>query len=231
MDLFSELQSTVYNDLTSGSESTLFPVDTVKLNINRAYRKAGALFRWAETEDAKKTSTVAGQEYYDYPQTWRPDSVWKLEIDGIDYGDPLLFKDYLLEKENDFPSGLEKAWSNQWRRYFVYPIPTANGSYNISIWGQKTVDKLVNDSDTTIFSYSMPECNDAVVLEAVAICKAKADQKNDGEFLSIEAKQILINAWAKIQQEQKKYEPTQPFFEVQDFFARGGQRTRTGRFD
>lgn len=231
MDLFSEIRAVVYDDLTSGTESTLFSQTTVDRNINRAYRKAGALFRWAETEDAKKTSTVNGQEYYDYPQTWRPDSVWKLEIDGVDYGDPLIFKDYLIEKENDFPSGLEKAWSNQWRRFFVYPIPTANGSYNISIWGQKVVDALVNNSDTTIFSYAMPECNDAVAIEAVAICKAKGDQQNDGEFLSMEAKQILINAWAKIQQEQKKYETTQPFFEVPDFFGKGGSKTRIGRFD
>lgn len=231
MDTFSQLQAAVYSDLTAGTESTLFDATTVKRNINRAYRKAGALFRWPETEDAKKTSTVNGQEYYDYPNTWRPDSVWKLEIDGVDYGDPLVFKDYLYEKENDLPSGLEKIWSNQWRRFFVYPIPTSSGSYNISVWGQKVVDELVADADTTIFSYAMPECNDAIVMEAVAICKAKGDQKNDGEFISMEGKQVLLSAWSKIKQENMKYEKTQPFFEVPDFFARGGQRTRTGRFD
>ncbi len=229
MDLFSELQAAVQSDLTIDSGSTLFPLTTIKLALNRAYRKAGGLFRWPETEDAKKTSTKIDHEYYDYPQNWRPDSVWKLKVDGIDYADPLVFKDYLYEKENNIPSGATYLWSSQWRRFFIYPTPTANGNNNICIWGQKVVDSLSADSDTTIFSYSMTECNDAIVNEAVAILKAKGEDNNTSQFRSIQAKQILSIAWDKVRQDQQKYEKTTPFFNVPDFFIRkGGGNTSNG---
>jgi hypothetical protein len=219
MDSFLELQQAVQSDLTVGDESSLFPIATIKLAINRAYRKSAGLFRWPETEDAKKTSTEENQEYYDYPQNWRPDSVWKVTVDDVDYGDPLSFKDYLYEKEEDLPSGKEYMWTSQWRRFFLYPTPTTNGSNNITVWGQEIVAKLADDTDVTIFSYSMPECNDAIVMEAVAILKSKGNDSKTGEMVSIEAKKILATSWSKVRQEQAKYEKTLPFFDVPDLFA------------
>jgi hypothetical protein len=221
MNLFSDLITAVQDDLTVGNESTLYTPALIKRAINRAYIKAGGLFRWPETEDAKKTSTQALIEYYDYPSTWRPDSIWKLMVDDVDYGDPLSFKDYLYEKEEDIPCGRDYIWASQWRRYFIYPTPTAAGSYNISVWGQKVVDELVEDAAVTIWSYSMPECNDAVVLEAVAILKSKGELEKGAEFRSMEAKQILAVAWGKVRQDQAKYFRTQPMFDVPDYFGGG----------
>lgn len=219
MDTFLEMQEAVQSDLTVGAESSLFPVATIKLALNRAYRKSAGLFRWPETEDSKTTSTAANQEYYDYPSTWRPDSIWKITIDSVDYGEPMAFKDYLYEKEEDLPSGKTYMWTSQWRRYFVYPTPTTNGTNNVTVWGQEVVDKLTEDTDVTIFSYSMPECNDAIVMEAVAILKSKGNDAKTGEMVSIEAKKILATAWNKIRQEQGKYTKTQPFFDVPDYFS------------
>lgn len=222
MNLFSDLVDAVQSDLTIGDESTLYPLATVKSAINRAYLKCGGLFRWPETEDAKKTSTQANQEYYDYPATWRPDSIWKLTVDDTDYGDALSFKDYLYEKENIsggvLPSERSYIWANQWRRYFIYPTPTTAGSNNIVVWGQKAVDLLSADGDVTIWSYAMPECNEAVILEAVAILKAKGENENSAQFKSTEAKQILVVAWGKIRQEQDRLKSTQPEFTVPDFY-------------
>jgi hypothetical protein len=230
MDNFAELCSTVQSDLNIDSNSTLYSLTTVKLAVNRAYRKAGGLYRWAELEDAQKTSSIASQEYYDYPDTWRPDSMWKLVVDDEDYFDPLVFKDYLYEKENDIPSGADYLWSTQWRRFFIYPTPTANGNNNISIWGVKNVETLVNESDVTIFTYSLPECNEAIVLEAVAILKSKGENEKAGQFRSSEAKQILTTAWGKIRQEQMKYEKTQPFFDVPDLFGKDNIKNEIGKF-
>ena len=222
MNLFSELYAAVLSDLTIGEESSLFPLATVKLAINRAYVKSAGLFRWPETEDAKKTSSQLGIDYYDYPQTWRPDSIWKLEVDDQDYGDPLSFKDYLYEIANvsggELPCGRDYIWSNQWRRYFIYPTPTAAGSNNIVVWGQASVEDMVEDGDVTIWSYAMPDCNEALVLEAVAILKAKGENENSAQFKSAEAKQILVVAWNKIKQEQDKTKSTQPEFDVPDFY-------------
>lgn len=231
MDLFSELISAVQSDLTIGDESSLYPLDTVKLALNRAYRKAGGLFLWPETEDAKKASSVSGQDYYDYPTNWRPDSVWKLKVDGVRYGEdpdgsPLTYPDYLNFKEDEADS-TDKKWSSQWRRYFISPTPTANGVSNIEVWGQKVVEKMVDLDDITIFSYAAPEGNEAVVLEAVAILKSKGEEEDKGQFRSAEAKQILIVMWGKIRANQAKYEKREPFFEVPDMF----RPRRSGRKD
>ena len=219
MDTFLELITAVQSDLTVTSDSTLYPLATIKLALNRAYRRAGGLYRWPETEDAQKTSTQSSQEYYDYPTTWRPNSAWKLVVDGEDYGDPLVFKDYLYEKENEIPSGADYLWSNQWRRFFMYPTPTSAGSLNISIWGVKIVTALSANADETIFSYAMPECNDAIVLEAVAILRSKGEDNNTSQFKSVEARALLTTAWNKIRQDRAKQEKTQSLFNVPDFFA------------
>lgn len=237
MDLFSDLQTAVQSDLTIDSGSSFISPTTVKLAINRAYRKAGSLFRWPSLEDAKKTSTTENQEYYDAPDTWRPDSIFRVEIDDVQYGEgldgsPMMFDDYLTWKRDSInANSTSKKWAVQWLRFFVYPTPTTTGSNNISIWGMKNVTTLVNDSDTTIFSYSLPECNEALVLEAVAILKNKGEAEKAGAFRSTEAKQILGTAWQKIRQEQAKNEKYQPMFNVTDFFS--GKNTReqvTGNF-
>lgn len=232
MDAFSELIDGLQADLNLNDNSTFPNLITQKLAINRAYRKVGGLFLWPALEDAQKTSSVASQEYYDYPDTWRADSIWKLVVDSVDYGDPLLFKDYLYEKEEDIPSNLDYLWANQARRYFIYPTPTTNGNNNIEIWGFKVVTALSADADQTIFSESMPEVNEAIVLEAGAILKAKGDEEKRGEFRSMEAKQIILVAWSKISKQQAKQEKTQPMFEVQDMFAgrRKGKDNNYGRF-
>lgn len=242
MDQLSELRTAVQSDLTVGAESTLYTPDTVDLGLNRAYRKIGAMFKWEETRAAEKTSTIADHEHYEYPQTWRSNSIWKLTVDGTDYEDPLIFKDYKFETENDLPSGMEKIWSNYGKKFFIYPIPTTTGDKNISIHGYKFVEKLVLDGDITIFSYSMPEINEAIVLEAVEILKAKGEVSKiervdtiGGQLLSPAARNIVVSTWTKISQEQAKLVRTTPQFRTPDFFgnrlnARDIIKNRIGNF-
>ena len=237
LNTYQDLWEAVQSDLNVQDEAPLFPLATVKKVVNRAYIKVGGLFRWSGTEDAKKTSTQTNQEYYDYPSNWRDNSIWRLEVDDNQYGEtpdgsPMVFEDFLQWKADSANDGsTKKKWANQKRRYFIYPIPTSAGSYNISVWGQKVVDALSGASDYTIFSYSMPEVNEAIVLEAVAILKSKGEEEKSGEFRSTEAKQICIVAWNKTRQEKSKYEKTQPFFDVPDFFGRGGSGGQnTGNF-
>jgi hypothetical protein len=223
MDTFAEIREAVTSDLTIGSESSLYPTATVDMAINRAYTKAGALFPWPELMDAKTTTTQA-VEYYDYPSNWRSNSIWKLTIDGVRYGEdpdgsPLSYDDFMNWKE-DNSTATDKKWANQWRRYFISPTTTAG--LTLCIWGIMVTEKLVENADVTIFSYSMQECNEAIILEAVAILKAKGEQEKAGEFRSLEAKQILAMAWGKIRTENAKYEKIQPFFDVPNFFSGNG---------
>lgn len=236
MITFSDLVQAVQDDLTVGDESTLYAPALIKRAINRAYRKVAGVFPWPELQDAKKTSTQVNQEYYDYPQNWRSNSIWKLEVDGDRYGEdpdgsPLSFDDYLNWK-TDYPDNTtDKKWANQWRRFFIWPIPTTQGDNNIVVWGVKAVSDLSADADTTIFSYSTPEANEAIELEAGAILKSKGEDDKSAQFKSTEAKQILAVAWSKIAREQAKYEKNQPFFEVNDMFGGSNSKDLRGRFD
>ncbi len=234
MDTLAEMRTAVQSDLTVGDESTLFTPTAIDLAINRAYRKAGALFPWPELQDARKTTTQTNQEYYDYPETWRSNSIWKLDIDGVRYGEdpdgsPTSFDDYLSWKEDNSTSTTKK-WANQWRRFFIRPVPTVATGV-ISVWGIEMTATLSNGSDYTIFSYHATECNEAIVLEAVAILKAKGEQEKAGEFRSLEAKQILATAWGKIRMEQGKYEKIEPFFNVPDYYSGSGSSEKIGDFD
>ena len=245
MDTLSDLVQAVQDDLTIGDESTLYSPTLIKRTINRAYIKCSALFPWPELQDAKKTVTQANIDYYDYPQNWRSNSIWKLGVtdDSAEdprYGEepdgsPLSFDDYLIWKE-DNPDSTDKKWANQWRRFFISPTPTVTGSLDtginvILIWGIKVPTALSEDADTTVFSYSSPEINEAIVLETVAILKAKGDNEKSAEFRSTEAKQILIGSWGKIAKENSKYEKNQPFFDVPDLFGGGNSKDLRGRFD
>lgn len=218
MDSFIDLINATYSDLTASSESDLYNLTAVMLAVNRANQKAGSLFKWPKTQSAQTTDTQKNIDYYDVPDNWKPDSAWKLTVDDLDYGKPLLFEDYLKFKE-DNPASVVKKWSQQWTRYFISPTPTADGVKNISIFGFESVAWLVNDTDTTIFSYNMRDCNDAIVQEAVAILKAKAEDENSSIFRSTTAKSILTTAWVKIQQGQMHKRKIQPMFQVPDFFG------------
>src|SRR3990167_9098153 len=230
MDDLADLVQATQDDLNVDDNSTLYPQAVIKRAINRAKRKAEALYPWSELHDAKKTTTQTDQEYYDYPSNWRTLSVWKLTVTptGADeerYGEdpdgsPLSFDDYLNWKE-DYPDSTDKKWSNQKRRFFIWPIPTVATS-TIAVWGimVSTAD-LVEDADETIFTDSAPECNEAIELEAVAILKAKGDNEKSAQFKSAEAKQILTTAWAKIVKENAKYEKNMPFFNVEDYYGKG----------
>jgi hypothetical protein len=91
--------------------------------------------------------------------------------------------------------------------------------------------KLTLDGSVTIFSYSTPEGNEAVVSEAVAILRNKGSEDKTGQFRSLEAKQLLSIAWDKIVKEKAKYEKNQPFFNVPNFFGDTSTKDLRGLFD
>ena len=235
---FEDLIQAVQDDETIGNESTLYPLALIKRAINRAYVKAHSLFLWTETKEALKTTTQANLEYYDYPQTWRSDSIWRVEIDGDQYGElpdgsPSAFEDYLTWRNDPAnANSTETKWATQMRRYFVFPVPTV-ADLEITVWGHRVPESLTDNANVTVFSYSMPEGNEAIVLEAVAILKSKGELEKSSEFRSAEAKLILVGAWDREKKAQSKYEKTQPFFDVPDFFqsSRVTSKNRIGNFN
>lgn len=219
MDTFDDLRTALRTAMNIDTNSTLYDANTVDLALNQAKWKAEGLYAWPELQDAQKTSAVNGQENYDYPQRWRSMSIWRLSVDGLDYGPPLALKDYLYEIDNNFPNGQKNIWTNQGRQYFIRPIPTVDGDNNIAIWGLKTTDKLANGTDTTIWSYSLPECNVAIVQEATAILKGKGEDLPSDQFYDQGALKTLMAVWQRISSGMAQQQKTKPMFNVPDFFS------------
>ncbi len=238
MNTLAEIRRQVQIDLTVGAESSLYSPTTIDAKINSAYIKVGGLFNWPELTDPKQTSTESGYEYYDFPDTWRTDSMWRLEIGGLQWGElpdgsPMDYNDYLQWRADTAnANSTEKKWAVNGRKFFVFPVPTTTGSFNMDLWGQKNVTTLSLDDDTTIFSNSMPEGNEAIRLETVAILKAKGDEEQKGQFRSIEAMTMLTNAWNRNKANRAVYEKTNALFSVPDLFGNGVQssRDRIGNF-
>lgn len=227
MDNLKEMREALQSDHSVGENSSFFTPDTIDSALNRAYRKVGALFNWPALEDAQKTVTEANENYLDGPSFWNPNSMWRLEINGEVYGDepdhaPMTFHDFLDWKDDTAnANSTDKKWSIQWLRYFFTPTPTVAG-LEVCIWGQKNVTKMTADESETIFTGNMPECNEAIVLEADAILNRKGDALNDGQFLSAEAKQILVLANDKVRKAQARSKKNNVQFYTPDFFARNG---------
>lgn len=236
MDNLGELREAVQSDLNVSSNSSLYPQATIDSAINRSHRKCGGLFKWPILQDALTTTSQANIDYYDAPETWQPRSLWRLTVNGTPYGikpdySPQVYKDFLDWLDNSNSDLTEKRWAVQWRRYFINPAPATAG-LTICVWGLKNVTKLTLDADETIFTNNLPECNEAVVLEASAILKKKGELPQDGLMFSQEAKQILVVAFGKIKQESGKYEKVYPFLNVPNFYNNGGSPVidKTGRF-
>ena len=235
MNTLSEMRTALMSDLNVSSNSSLYPTATLTLALNRAYRKVGGMFKWSALEDALTTSTAVSQEYYEYPDNWKQNSVWRVLIDDNLYGEkpdgsPMIFADYLIWKEENENSTLKK-WANQWKRIFVYPTPTTAGSNNITLYGFKNVSTLSLDADTTIFSNSMIECNEGIVLEAGSILKRKGEDSPASRILNAEARNIWTSAYDTIKTEQSKYEKIQPMFNVPDYYSSTNSKKQiTGNF-
>lgn len=218
MDTLLDIRTGVYYDINAGTESTLYPQAVVDDAINQAYRKIGGLHRWNGTNGAKRTTTQLNINYYDYPASWRPNSIWKLMVNAEDYGDPITFKDFLYETENSIPSGKDYFWANQDDRFFIYPTPTSAG-LNIDIWGQGNITALTADANETIFTNPLPEVNDAIRKEAVAILKhPKGQDASSHTLLSAEALVIVESAWATVKQNTSKAEMTRGGWNTPDYF-------------
>ena len=230
IDTLVEMRGIVQSDLNVTAGSSLYPPTTIDAGLNRAYTKGYRLFRWPGTEWAKYTTTQTNQDYYDAPTDFVPDSIWRVELGGERYGEdpdgsPMNFHDF-LQWRLDNSTSTEKKWAKQWTRYFIWPTPT-DAVTQICIWGQLNPTLMENESDTTIFSYNLPECNEAIIMEAESILKHKGASPKDGEWYSAEAKSIFSIAFTRIKQDNSWEKKIQPMLNVPDFFKtnRGTQVT------
>ncbi|MHA1400155.1 MAG: hypothetical protein ACTSQE_07385 [Candidatus Heimdallarchaeaceae archaeon] len=217
LELVTELQGR----LSAVSTSTVFTTTWLQDQISNAYLWVGSRKPWPPNEKGWIADSLLTQEYYDYPANCKTGSILRLTLDSIEY-DKKNFEDYLdYIKEN--PSDTKtKIFSEYARQYFIFPAPTTNGTDNINIWGTEQVAKLENDSEVTIFSYSEPDINEAIILKAEAVGLKKIGKTSEAKERIEEAQVIIELGYTRIaHREQRNQRLDHPKFDVPDYFSDG----------
>ena len=78
MDTRTEMETELVAQLQVASNSSLFPSTRITSLIQNAYKWATNLFIWTDLVKAKTTSTGTNQEYYDFPEEFRSNTVVRL---------------------------------------------------------------------------------------------------------------------------------------------------------
>jgi len=217
MDTRSELETELVAQLQVAANSSLYPASRITTLIQNAYKKATNIFVWLDLVKAFTGSTKNGYEYYDFPDAIRSSTIVRLEIDGEPYGRKV-FSDYQDYKENN-ANTTKEMFAFYGRFFFVNPIPSADGSSNMDIWGAVQADALSAGSTETIFTNSNPLGNEAVVQLAFAVAIKRIDsslaKKEKEEAIAVLAK-LNLDEW-KATQGSKKLD--NPLFNVPNYFG------------
>ena len=218
---FLELQNELRTRLSASSNSTFWTTDMLKTWLNLANQWACAYKPWPFTEGAKYLSTVANQVYYDYPESFRSDSLTRLTV-ADSSGNPevytkIRYNDFMKYRQ-DNPDGTDQLFTDYNKEYFINPIPTTDG-LEIVVWGQQVPDQLVNDGDTTPFASGNPEGEEAIIKRALMYAQQKAGRYDKAGIERDEATLVLKELWDTISKNQAGYQTKdRPFFKSQDFF-------------
>lgn len=229
---FAAYQQQILDDLSAESTDAFYTTATIKRAINRAMRFVAGYRPWSQTEMAYYRDAEAGNEYYNYPETFKPDSLSKLTYKGVEYT-KVNFRDFLRYQENEI-SGTDKMFSDFRRQYFIYPTPTENETQAIVIWGQEIPAEMVNNSDTDPF-YGDPEMQEIVIKYALGLLykKGRGTMYDKGAALQAEAIQDMTLAWSKQVRRNADYAPKDSVvFKHLNVLpqSNGGRRVKRGTF-
>lgn len=207
------------DDLMSAASSSLFTPTRLLQALQDAHIWATSLYSWPELEVGRDTSSVANQEYYDYPEEFRTDTLSEfIYFDGKAYRKKA-WTDY-LEHQRLNPNSTRRIFADYGRKYFIFPKPTSVAT--ISIWGQIQAPQITLPADQTIFSYHDESGNEAIEKKALSVLVkrinpnlAQAEEKNAVTLLSI--------IWDKIQKRQASAQTLdKPMFRIPDFYSGSG---------
>lgn len=214
-----DLENELRSRLQIASNSTLFPTSRITSIIKDAYMWATQLVIWHDLVRGRKTNSIAGHDYYDYPEDFRSESIIRMEIDDVEYTRKN-FEDFLDYMRNN-PTSTKKMFASFGRQFFINPASTSNGTDNIVVWGAIQAPELTNSTDVSIFSYNKDTANEAVVKKGLSVAISRTD-KNSAKLEETEAIAILLKLSADEQANtQRNQRLNHPMFNVPDFYGKG----------
>lgn len=217
-----ELRASLKLRLSMTGVSTVFADATLNDFLWFSYLFAAGYKPWNKLNKLIKTLSISTDGttvdyFYDYPIEFKTDSISRILVDGKRYH-PKDFDDFLKHREEN-PSDTSKYFSSYGNQYFIFPTPTSTGLEILS-WGQIQPPTWGSDSDTTIFSDSEDELNEAVLLGAMSRAQNSVGKSSEGEKTQLQAEGILNNGWLRMVKRRQIYQKLDnPLFDVPDYYA------------
>lgn len=223
-----DLKTAIRDDLSIATGDSFFSDAYIQRIANRAVKWLAGLHNWQQTQESRKRDSEANQEYYNYPENYKTDSIFKLSFNGDRY-DRKSFEEYEKYKE-DFTSGAtDKIYTDFKRQMFLNPAPTTVAE--ITIWGHVIPDDMSADADTHPFAKE-GELEELIIqyAEGLAKQKGRGTLYNAGVADCQAAESKANKLWEAQKKEQAKYQTKDAeqfdFFEI---LPRNGNQRRTQR--
>lgn len=199
-----DLKTAIRDDLSISTGDAFYADAYVQRIANRAVRWFSALHPWQQTQYAYYRDSVVAQEYYNYPEKFRTDSIFKLKFNGEDY-DRILFSEYLKYQEEPAGSANDKIYSDFRRQFFIHPAPTTVAE--ITVFGHLIPDDMSADADTHPF-VGEQDPEEAILKYAIglALKKGRGTLYDKGVAEINAAKSIADAIWEMQKKEQSKYQ-------------------------
>ena len=234
MQTRSEMETELQLQLQASNNSSLYPASRLTSLIQNAYKSATTLFKWLALARAKTTSTTAkgaGDDvcYYDYPDEFRTNTIFRVQIDGDEYNRKSF--ESFLDYRNRYPTGNAKRIFANYQRFVFISPDTSVGTNNMDIWGIIQAPELSLPGSETIFSGNSDDANMAVIGLALAIALKKVDPKlseKEKTDALLTLGKLNSDEWAEYARDQQL---DTPLFEVPDFFGTPNTNSQIGQFD
>lgn len=228
---FQDFYTAIYDDLSVTTSDVFYTLVYVKRKINQRMKFVAGYFNWPQTEDAVNRDSEANQEWYNYPENMKQDTIRKLMFNGEFY-DKVAYPDYLKYQQDYGAGATDKIFTDFQNKYFINPKPTADISAGISLWGQVIPADMVNTTDQTPF-YNDPDIEQIILELAQADCykKGRGSMYPRGVEMERDALQKLEVIRKKVVLRQASYKTkNNSMFKHVDLLRKKG-RTRRGSFE
>ena len=228
---FLEFQTNIYDDLGVTSSDSFYSLAYIKRRINANMKRVAGYFNWPQTEDAVNRDSEANQEWYNYPENMKQDTIRKLMFNG-EYYKKTAYPDYLQYQEDMGANATDKIFTDFQNKYFINPKPTADIVAGISLWGQVIPSDLTADTGVTPF-YNDPDIEEVIYQLSLADCykKARGTMFERGATMEKEALQKLEIIKKKVMLRQASYKnKNNNMFEHTELIRKGG-RYKRGTFE
>jgi len=211
-----EIKTKLQPMLLAVGTSTYFTTTRIENAIDDAYLAVVSTKPWGDIQKGFVTSTIANQNYYDYPHNCQSESIFKISVDGVSLYQKWNFEDFLREAETN-PTSSDKRFSEYGRQLFIYPTPTLNGAGNLIMWGIIQATALTADADLTMFTDWSDVLNEAVLQYAYSDLIQSIDA-NKSQSAKARGDVIINSEWTKIANRMQRKLKNRVQFIVPDYF-------------